>query len=380
MRFSACFLVFFLAVFAAFGQDTLRIDSDALGEERTILIDLPASYHGEDPVYGLKNYPIMIILDGERLFELARTVLRDRSRATVEEIPEMILLGVVNTDRRRDMLPFGGSHEHGAANFLTFLDQELLPQIDTTYRSTGHHLLVGHSYGGMFSCYALAQSDAFQAVLAIDPSLHWADELVVNQLFDAQWRDQKTRRLYLAKANNPFDPGPAAGPMGVAVERLRNGLDSLSLPGLDYQFDFFPEEDHFSLPLISLYQGLRFLCKDHRFPLDQLSQADQEALRSHHQQARRYWGADHSPPAHVYLQVAFFLELEDARESSLELLQFLVETYPGSVLFYNHLATVQGRAGKLDAALMTLEKALAIDPENEYAKGLQMELREQQNH
>ena len=100
------------------------------------------------------------------------------------QIPELIVVGVPNTDRTRDLTPTrnasrptGGSDPSlrgsgGGDAFLAFLRDELIPTVDAAYRTTDYRILVGHSFGGLMSLHAfLSEPALFQAHLAIDPSV-----------------------------------------------------------------------------------------------------------------------------------------------------------------------------------------------------------------
>jgi predicted alpha/beta superfamily hydrolase len=65
------------------------------------------------------------------------------------------------TLRARDFTPTrtsGDPNSGGAPAFLDFLEHELIPFIDRTYRTnTSDRGLLGHSLGGLFALYALEQ-------------------------------------------------------------------------------------------------------------------------------------------------------------------------------------------------------------------------------
>lgn len=68
----------------------------------------------------------------------------------------------------------------GAEKFYAFLKQELIPYIDKSYRTdTGERTLMGHSFGGYFTLYALLQdmkqTAVFNSYVAASPSLDYHD-------------------------------------------------------------------------------------------------------------------------------------------------------------------------------------------------------------
>ena len=113
-----------------------KISSNILNEERTIAVSLPYLYDKLG-----KRYPVLYILDGEDL-SLASFIGMARFFSP-HRIPEMIIVGVLNTHRNRDLFAtkvegLPDTEEDGALRFLNFLSQELIPYIDTHYRTSPH--------------------------------------------------------------------------------------------------------------------------------------------------------------------------------------------------------------------------------------------------
>ncbi|TFH66787.1 MAG: alpha/beta hydrolase [Gemmatimonadales bacterium] len=103
----------------------------------------------------------------------------------------MIVVAIPNTgDRTRDLTP-ASETEHagtgfptagGADRFLGFLADELIPHIDSTYRTETFRVLVGHSIGGLFATHALlTRPDLFRGYVAISPILWWNRKSLVDE-------------------------------------------------------------------------------------------------------------------------------------------------------------------------------------------------------
>jgi len=84
----------------------------------------------------------------------------------------MIIIGISNAENRtRDLTPPkvakvqdqaaadkmevamtpNAVAEGGAANFLEFIEKELVPYVEANYPVTHFRTLIGHSYGGLFT-------------------------------------------------------------------------------------------------------------------------------------------------------------------------------------------------------------------------------------
>jgi predicted alpha/beta superfamily hydrolase len=110
---------------------TIKLNSIVLNEIRAIYIYLPDNYKKNH-----NSYPVLYLLDAETNFKPVCGVVDILSRWKI--IPELIVVGLPNTDRMRDLTPtldrkfkIGG----GGNNFLGFLKEELVPYIDQNYNT-----------------------------------------------------------------------------------------------------------------------------------------------------------------------------------------------------------------------------------------------------
>ena len=167
-----------------------KISSNTLNEERTIAVSLPYLYDKLG-----KRYPVLYILDGEDL-SLASFIGMARFFSP-HRIPEMIIVGVLNTHRNRDLFAtkvegLPDTEEDGALRFLNFLSQELIPYIDTHYRTTPHRTLYGQSAGGQFAIFSLlTDPEVFDAYLASSPVIGYSDQVILNKA-EAFFRQRKS--------------------------------------------------------------------------------------------------------------------------------------------------------------------------------------------
>lgn len=154
---------------AAFGRYRI-LRSAALNEERRVIVSLPEGYAESG-----KSYPVFVVLDGDedeafRASGLVRYL-------SPSQIPEMIVVGVPNVDRGRDLSVFPmdqlpTSSAEGAGRFLRFLADELVPFLDSQYRTTPYRILYGGSAAGQFALLALLNAPAaFDAYLTGGASL-----------------------------------------------------------------------------------------------------------------------------------------------------------------------------------------------------------------
>ena len=234
------------------------LHSDILNEDRSIQVFLPDSYKTSSS----EKYDVIYVIDGEMLARYFPPI-----RSFDEEndiIAPVIIVGIKNNywynisqdSRDRDLLPVpvAGSPLSGSADkFITFLKTELIPYINRNYPTTGKATLFGHSYGGMFTMYAfLTQPELFDSYIASDPALWWNDGYVIH-LAEKRLRDfPKVRKtLYI---------GGRSGRMYEAfgIEQMTTLLKSSAPSTLRWESVAHEDEDHGSVRLKNIYDGLKF--------------------------------------------------------------------------------------------------------------------------
>ncbi len=158
-------------------HDTFTIASTFIKETRVINIWTPENYKE-----GNQSYPVLYMPDGgtkEDFPHIANTIAKLIKENKIEPI---ILVGIENTDRRRDLSGFSEVEadaeycplDDGAKNFRAFITQELIQDINIRYRTTSKKGLLGESLAGLFvveTC--LISPNTFDFYIAMDPSLWW---------------------------------------------------------------------------------------------------------------------------------------------------------------------------------------------------------------
>ena len=237
---------------------TLTIHSYILDEDRLCFISLPDSYNANKD----KEYPVLILLDGYTFFKSAIGVVHfmssDRNRNY--SMPETIIVAIENVDRERDFTVTKIKTKRpntmgGGRNFLNFIEKELIPYIDSNYRTEDHRTLVGHSLGGLLAMNSfMSQKSIFDAYLAIDPSIWWDENLMKNKVENISVKIN-TKRLFIATANQNQN----------RFERNKKRHDNLYILlsnkfNKDHiQHKTYNNENHRSVPLVAMYDGLKYL-------------------------------------------------------------------------------------------------------------------------
>jgi predicted alpha/beta superfamily hydrolase len=279
-KFLLLFLLFSFT--AVFSQDSItigskhRIFSKALNEERTFWIYLPPDYNNSK--LAPAKYPVVYLLDAENNFHSFTGLQQSLAKGPYSMTPQMIVVGITNTNRTRDLTPTEANRQAffdktkkqfqqsgGNKNFITFLEKELRPYIDTNYRTSGYNVLNGHSFGGLTAVNILLHhTSLFNSYVIIDPSLWWDNE-IMNKKADSIFnkKDFAKRSIYLAMANKKSIPQDTTTDMARGIRKFENLLKVKKPKNLRWNFKYYENEDHGTIPIPAEYDGLRFIFEDH---------------------------------------------------------------------------------------------------------------------
>ena len=229
------------------------ITSSKIGQRYDLFISLPENYNTSN-----RSYPVLYVLDGWH-FPLMAFIQENNIYS--KRMAPVIIVNVGHSPAKDAMtlrvLDFnptkasGDPSSGGAPAFLDFLEHELIPFIDRTYRTIpSDRGLLGHSLGGLFAIYALEQRPAlFQRIVAASPALR-PDDVIFKQASRALRALPATVRLDLSVGSDD-----ELGFAQTTTEFART-LDKLKPKGLDYRFTLYPGQNHNSVRLVSFPAGL----------------------------------------------------------------------------------------------------------------------------
>lgn len=342
--------------------ERIVIKSQVLGEERVILVRTPAGY-----ARGAERFPVLYMTDGDAHIQHTSGTVSFLARNA--RMPEMIVVGITNTDRTRDLTPTRVERLPGNPNvqfptsgggdkFLKFIETELIPQIESKYRTQPYRALAGHSLGGLFAVHAmLARPELFNSYIAVSPSLQWDNFVMIDRVKEFfKNRKEYDRTLFASLGNEPGDIGDAFG-------MFRDELQRQQLKGFAWEAVRYDDEDHGSVVLRSHYAGLRKMYDGWQFPRDPMTGAVAGGLKGvedHYRKLSERLRYTLLPPEALMNQVGYQLMGQGNMEEAVAAFKLNVERYPGSANVYDSLAEAYERGGKLDLALPNYEKAHAL--------------------
>ena len=343
-----------------------EIHSKVLNETRSLLVATPEGYDQETD-----RYPVLYLLDGDENF--AQTVGIVRSLTESDRIPPMLVVGIANTERIRDLTPptqveienrFHPKNG-GADIFLRFISGELIPYVNGHYRTRPYKVLVGHSIGGLFAIYTLASSPTlFNAYIAIDPTLPWNNQAAVTKL-EAVFKD--TRELPSDLYITATDEG---GPALSADYKLCGILNQRTPKEFRWTFKQMPGETHTSIPHQSIYSGLDTIFDGWHLanPLKLYDEGGLAAIHRHFAEGGRRYGYDRKTPAFTVSLIVAALMAQDRLEEAATVLQHDPKTYPAPWNQLDALARAYAQRGDKEHAMHYYELSLKANPNNEWAR------------
>ncbi|HEX6643441.1 MAG TPA: alpha/beta hydrolase-fold protein [Gemmatimonadales bacterium] len=337
--------------------ERMRFRSALQGEEYPVMVHLPDSYGRTTHAY-----PVLYVLDGEAHFHHATGVAA--FLAQQQRIPEMIVVGIGNTNRTRDLTPptddagMRANGAGGADRFLRAIGEELIPEIERRYRTLHYRVLAGHSFGGLFALHALTtRPEIFQSYVVISPSTWWNRQSLVNGVpaFLAAHRDLRAS-LYITT-------GDEGGEMLASAQRLAGILERNAPETVEWTFRHMPAESHGSIPHRTLYDGLETIFADLRIELDTTSRSVADLERRYERLSAKY-GYDIPVTEPVINRLGYGLLGRGLHADAIAVFTENTRRFPKSANTYDSLGDAYEAAGELEPARRAFARAVELAREN----------------
>lgn len=238
--------------FSLYNTKAEYITSEFVADSFFILISVPDDYN-----LGNMRYPVLYVLDGDIAFGIAASI--SRYLQIGDNIPETIVVGIgygslnksVVKKRDRDYRP---EQTGGADNFLAFINKELIPYIDSNYKTIpGDRTIIGYSLGGLFCLYTLFTSpESFSCYIIGSPNLSWDNYSIYS------YEETSPEKIGDKKLNIFISVGSEE-----SEDRYFNPVDSLvtriqqhNYSGVSLETKVFDGSGHLEGPPESLTHGL----------------------------------------------------------------------------------------------------------------------------
>lgn len=259
-----------------FGQniartENVKIQSKSLNQEREILIYTPVDYDWRINEY----FNVIYVFDSQsrEFFDYTSSIIS----FLTDNTKSFIVVGITSPyneeldyARNNDLLPIletknsidrYGKYSGNADNFFEFVSTEIIPYIDSNYRTLNNRIVVGHSLSASFILNSFVKNpNLFNDYIAISPNLAYDNDKLANKLvnFDYSKVDKPTY-LYLSNANEGIKYWQEWKPARDKVYSFFN--QTLENDNFKVQINEFPENNHWNTFPPSLNEALDFYFK-----------------------------------------------------------------------------------------------------------------------
>ena len=327
------------------------IHSRALDEDRTLLIHLPRGY-GQT----VAAYPVAYLLYGNHVSTyFAMSVAAVDKLGSSGRTPPFILVGIMNTDRYRDLLPEAAGKPTGIGAFTRFLSEELFPFIEDEYRTKPFRILIGPQAGANFGLYSLMTNpNMFNAAILENP-FRWRGgrDLMLEAAAEFFSGPKEIRRFLHISYRKGDELEVEAEPYLKKLMELRekSGWKEFRL-----ELEYTPVYDEF-LPPFRVKAGLKAIFDEYVFPRDRVVDSLEDILAFYNKLSAKY-GYDVNPPLHVLSEQSYSLREREKTEEMLRLLRYMLDRDPHSGDALWQLGNHFERTGRLEKAIECYERMI----------------------
>lgn len=226
-------------------HQTFTLNSEYVHEERTINVWTPPGYDSTTT-----SYPVLYMPDGGVGEDFPHIANSLKALIEADSIPPVILVGIENTKRARDLTGSSTVEKHiqynipmtdGSTPFRKFIVNELVPKIEADYRTTNVRGIIGESLAGLFVMETFfLEPQEFSFYIAVDPSLWWNNNALVENAHN------HLSKLPTGTTTLWFTNSDATDIAPYALQ-LSGILDSLQPSNLHWNYDPKLEEKHHTI-------------------------------------------------------------------------------------------------------------------------------------
>ncbi|WP_343687747.1 alpha/beta hydrolase-fold protein [Chryseobacterium gleum] len=360
--FSLCYLSVFsqLEKIPAIQDTAFLIESEILNQPRSIWIHLPEGYSSS------QAYPVLYLLDGDAHFKYVSQMTDYLSDYDRNRIPKMIVVAILNINRGKDLnirhnvvngkeVPSGISVADGAGRFLKFIDQELIPQINSRFKTQPYRILMGHSLAGEFALYAKnTLPDLFQSTILISPAIHNENMVVMADFHKMLQRKNLKGKMFVTLGDEDTQK----------VNLITEQLKQFSPATFEWDFKFYKEENHFSVTYKSIFDGLKFIYKNWFFDNYSTVLMTPKEIHQHFDRLSKEFGYTVHPTEDFVNNRAYGQLRAGNINIALDLFQQNVKDHPDSWNAYDSLAEAYMKKGDKKSAIENYKKSLQLNPDN----------------
>ncbi len=354
------FLLIFIVPNLFIGQTIYKtLSSSKLGEERELKIQLPRNYDQNNE----KRYPILVVLDGDYLFEPVAGNVDFYSYW--EDIPEMIVVGI-NQSTSRDSDSFYDKQTFlpadTGASFFEFIGMELIPFLESNYSTAPFRVIMGHDHTSNFiNYYLLKENPLFQGYINLSPDL--APE-IETRIFNSLQKSLNPIWYYLATSSEDI---PA---LKKTILNFDGQLKKIDNKNIHYNFDNFKDASHYTLVGNAVPNAIEQIfetygpisVQDYNRVLLQTSVSSFDYLVEKYENIRILFGIDKKIRLNDFIAIHNAMEITKTWEQMKDLSKLAQIHYPNTMLATYFEARYEEETGNPKKAMRIYQNAYGQEP------------------
>lgn len=248
-------IVLFLLTSKFFAQENQYLDhsinSQVFETERKVKVMLPERYFRDTTTEFIVTY----ILDAQSDEYWSMATGNISYLVRQYQVIPMIAVGIVSPNR-------GGEFSPKSDELARHLEEEVFPLIEQSYRVADFRIIVGHSWGGAFVGNTLfsAKRDMFDAYIGISPSLGAIDGRILHHADSILRLEQPVSKYFYCTSG---DLGIREFESKTEIMEMDSIIQAHPNPALVWEYEVFPNMDHWSCVIPSFNNGLVNACRNY---------------------------------------------------------------------------------------------------------------------
>jgi len=327
----------------------VKMHSNIFDKEIELSVHVPEDYDKSN-----ERYPVLYTFHSH--FEMVCGIVKNLYDWNLS--PEIIVINI-------DSYEYGyltpssverNSNSGEADLFLQFFKEELFPFIDSKYRTHPYRIVYSGALGGVFTVYAiLAKPVVFNAGIAPIPWIIYDDEnrYMINNAENFLGKNEYHNFLYMTM-DNEFE-------LLQDLETFVNVLRRFPQQGLEWEYHFWPEEDHYSTGPRSIHSGLRSLFSGWNTIPVEIAHQGLEQIKRHEDSLNKKFGYDIGISLNALWWAGQGHMKSNQYDKAIAIFKYRVEKQPNDAFVYIDLGRAYEGDNQLELAKKTYEKAYNIE-------------------
>jgi len=342
-----------------------EFDSNKLGENRQIKIQLPRNYEENTE----KTYPLFVVLDGDYMFEAVAGNVDYYSYW--EDMPEAIVVGINQVDNRDEDTYYSEQNSlptESGASFFEFITMEILQYIVSKYRLAEFKVIVGHGETANFINYfMLKPKPLFQAYINVSP--FFAPDMLTYVPERLKQFENKVF-YYVATSDNDLQA------VKEDAKALNASVTAIDNKNLLYHFDDFEGPTHYTTPAHALPNALESIFfvfqpisrTEYKERILTLETSPVEYLNEKYEMIDNLFGLEKKVLINDFKAVAAAIEKNKKFEYYEDLGKLARKEYPETLLGNYYLGRFYEETGEPKKAMRTYKSAYILEEIGGYTK------------